>query len=93
MEKFKTGPKNVVTESLKFIELNNMWQKINEKIIAYKHGGITCIYDEPALRSSMMGFLSDTSRSRYGGENFTTEKDYLHGLEWFMSGLKMFLEK
>ena len=53
--------------------------------------GITEVYDEAGLRRCMRGYLTDESRARFGGDNFSTERCFLKGLEHLTEGLKTLL--
>ena len=68
-----------------------MWSKLPDGKIQWKEGCATHVYDEAGLRFTMRGFLTNKSRARYGGENFSTEACYLKSLNWFMDGMKLFL--
>lgn len=69
-----------------------MWTKTTNKLVCYKEDGCIFIYDESSLRKSLISYLSDASRARYGGENFATEDMFLAGLEWHLNGLRCLLK-
>ena len=69
-----------------------MWSKLPDGKIQWKEGAVTEVYDEAGLRHVMRGFLTNESRARYGGEQFSTETCYLKALNWFMDGMRLFLD-
>lgn len=60
--------------------------------VCYKHDNQASIeiYDESGLRLSFRNYLTDESRNRFGGENFSTINCYKKGIQWFVDGLKFF---
>jgi hypothetical protein len=68
-----------------------MWEKITKELVCNREGGCTHIFDESNLRASLRSYLSDESRSRYGGENFSTDKCFINGIQWHLDGLKCLL--
>ena len=68
------------------------WSKLGD-VVVYRQKGSTQVYDEPALRETMVGFLSNESASRFGPDKFLSKKEYKKQLEWFMEGFGLFYEK
>ncbi len=71
-------------------ELPDGWHKIEGNKVCFRNGASTEVYDEPGLRFTLRGFLSDESFARFGGDNFSTLNCYYKSLKWFMDGMALF---
>lgn len=69
-----------------------MWKRLNKDSVIREEDGVTHIFDELNLRKSLRSYLSDESRNRFGGDNFSTDKCFLKGIQWHLDGLKLFYE-
>jgi hypothetical protein len=68
-----------------------LWIKLPGGRVTWQEPGITEVYDEKGLRRCLRGYLSDESRARFRGENFSTETCFLKGIEHLTNGLKVLL--
>jgi hypothetical protein len=72
-----------------------MWKRLNrggKELVIHQEEGVTNIFDETNLRKSLRSYLSDESRARFGGENFSTDECFLKGIQWHLDGLKLFYD-
>ena len=69
-----------------------MWKKFDNTRVIRRDSNVTYIYDEVNLRRSLRSYLSDESRARFGGENFSTDECFLKGIRWHLDGLKLFYD-
>ena len=69
-----------------------MWKKFDNTRVIRRDSNVTYIYDEVNLRRSLRSYLSDESRARFGGENFSTDECFLKGIQWHLDGLKLFYD-
>ena len=69
------------------------WSKLPDEKVMWSDEkiGVIEVYDESGLRRCMRGYLTDESRARFGGNNFSTEQCFLKGLEHLTEGLKTLL--
>lgn len=59
------------------------------KLARYFGPGREEIYDESAIRLNLAGYLSDSSRARFGGDNFCTNEMFMRGVHHWIEGLSL----
>lgn len=67
------------------------WNRVGGMAV-FKDGGSTNVFDEKALRDSLASYLSDSSRARFGGDNFMPDSEFIKGIEWHVDGLRLLIQ-